>query len=63
MGNIPTTAVENTEYRDIPTDGRERQKTVEDSYYGLPSGKWQGDTLVIDSHNSAGAFGRTTNHP
>jgi hypothetical protein len=41
----------NFEYRDIPTDGRERPKTVEDYYYGLPIGKWDGDTLVIDSTN------------
>ena len=41
----------NFEYRDIPTDGRARQKTVEDFYYGLPMGKWEGDTLVIDSTN------------
>ena len=41
----------NIEYRDIPTDGRARQKTVEDFYYGLSIGKWEGDTLVIDSTN------------
>jgi hypothetical protein len=50
----------NFEYRDIPTDGRARQKTVEDFYYGLPIGKWEGDTLVIDStnFNDATWFGR-----
>jgi hypothetical protein len=50
----------NFEYRDIPTDGRERQKTVEDFYYGLPIGKWEGDTLVIDSTNFTDAtwYGR-----
>jgi hypothetical protein len=41
----------NYEYRDIPTDGRARPKTVEGYYYGLPEGKWEGDTLVIDSTN------------
>ncbi len=41
----------NYEYRDIPTDGRPRQQTVEAYYYGLPIGKWEGDTLVIDSTN------------
>jgi hypothetical protein len=41
----------NYEYRDIPTDGRKRQDTVESYYYGLPIGKWEGDTLVIDSTN------------
>jgi len=41
----------NYEYRDIPTDGRPRPQTVEAYYYGLPVGKWEGDTLVIDSTN------------
>ena len=41
----------NYEYRDIPTDGRARPDTVEGYYYGLPVGKWEGDTLVIDSTN------------
>src|SRR5579885_151846 len=41
----------NYEYRDIPTDGRPRPDTVEAYYYGLSIGKWEGDTLVIDSTN------------
>src|SRR5579864_4615667 len=41
----------NYEYRDIPTDGRPRPDTVEGYYYGLSIGKWEGDTLVIDSTN------------
>jgi hypothetical protein len=41
----------NYEYRDIPTDGRARPNTVEAYYFGLPMGKWEGDTLVIDSTN------------
>jgi hypothetical protein len=41
----------NYEYRDIPTDGRKRPETVEAYYYGLSIGKWQGDSLVIDSTN------------
>src|SRR3984957_19495996 len=41
----------NFEYRDIPTDGRARPDTVEAFYYGLSIGKWEGDTLVIDSTN------------
>ena len=51
---------ETFEYRDIPTDGRARPKTVEDYYYGLPIGKWEGDTLVIDSTNFTDAtwYGR-----
>ncbi len=39
------------EYRDIPIDGKPRPNTVEGYYYGLPVGKWEGDTLVIDSTN------------
>jgi hypothetical protein len=41
----------NTEFRDIPTDGRARnaQKAIEATYYGYSIGKWEGDTLVIDS--------------
>jgi hypothetical protein len=41
----------NTEFRDIPTDGRPRneQKAIESTYYGYSIGKWEGDTLVIDS--------------
>jgi hypothetical protein len=41
----------NTEFRDIPTDGRKRPDTVEGYYNGLSIGKWEGDTLVIDSTN------------
>jgi hypothetical protein len=41
----------NVEFRDIPTDGRARQNTVEAYYMGLSVGKWEGDTLVIDSTN------------
>jgi len=41
----------NTEFRDIPTDGRPRdeKKAIEATYYGYSIGKWEGDTLVIDS--------------
>ncbi len=41
----------NTEFRDIPTDGRARneQKAIEGTYYGYSIGHWEGDTLVIDS--------------
>ena len=41
----------NREFRDIPTDGSPRPSTVEAFYFGLSSGKWEGDTLVIDSTN------------
>jgi hypothetical protein len=41
----------NMEFRDIPTDGRKRPETVEAYYMGLSIGKWEGDTLVIDSTN------------
>jgi hypothetical protein len=41
----------NTEFRDIPTDGRPRneQTAIIGTYYGYSIGKWEGDTLVIDS--------------
>jgi hypothetical protein len=50
----------NTEFRDIPTDGRPRQNTVESYYFGLSTTKWEGDTLVIDSTNFVDStwFGR-----
>src|SRR5438105_1503286 len=41
----------NMEFRDVATDGRARPTTVEAYYLGLSSGKWEGDTLVIDSTN------------
>jgi len=41
----------NTEFRDIPTDGRQRDATKarEATYFGYSIGKWEGDLLVIDS--------------
>ena len=43
----------NAEFRDIPTDGRERNPRQASlaMYYGNSVGTWQGDTLVIDSIN------------
>lgn len=39
------------EYRIIPTDGRKHdpQKAVETFYMGYTVGRWEGDTLVLDS--------------
>ena len=41
----------NNEYRDIPIDGRQRRPGSENlaTFYGNSIGKWEGDTLVIDS--------------
>ena len=41
------------EFRDIPTDGRERNARTASLafYYGNSIGTWEGDTLVIDSIN------------
>ncbi len=41
----------NNEYRIIPTDGRkhDEKKAIEATYYGYTVGKWEGDTLVLDS--------------
>jgi hypothetical protein len=48
------------EYRDIDTTGRARQNTVAATYMGLAVGKWEGDTLVIESTNFVDStwFGR-----
>src|SRR5258706_5067384 len=37
--------------RIIPTDGRPHRTGLEPSYYGDSVGKWEGDTLVIDTVN------------
>jgi hypothetical protein len=41
----------NTEVRDIPTDGRQRNARTTNvaTYFGYSIGTWEGDTLVIDS--------------
>jgi hypothetical protein len=43
----------NAEFRDIPTDGRQRNARTASlaMYYGNSIGTWEGDTLVIDSIN------------
>jgi hypothetical protein len=43
----------NAEFRDIPTDGRQRNARTASlaTYYGNSIGTWEGDTLVIDSIN------------
>jgi hypothetical protein len=43
----------NVEFRDIPTDGRQRSARTASLalYYGNSVGTWDGDTLVIDSIN------------
>lgn len=33
----------------IPLDGRPHQKNIEPTFYGDPVGRWEGDTLVIDT--------------
>ena len=39
------------EYRIIPTDGRKHDpaRAIESKYYGYTVGRWEGDTLVLDS--------------
>jgi hypothetical protein len=37
--------------RIIPTDGRPHREGLEPTYYGDSVGRWEGDTLVIDSVN------------
>jgi hypothetical protein len=41
----------NMEFRDVPVGGPAPRATVEAYYMGLSTGKWEGDTLVIDSTN------------
>jgi hypothetical protein len=36
-------------FRSIPVDGRAHPKDIEPSFFGNATGKWDGDTLVIDS--------------
>ncbi len=59
---LPIQIVQNTKYitiipelqraaRIIPTDGRPHREGIEPTYYGDSVGKWEGDTLVIDSVN------------
>ncbi len=36
-------------FRSIPVDGREHPKDIDASFWGNSVGKWEGDTLVIDS--------------
>jgi hypothetical protein len=38
-------------YRVIPTDGRSHRANANPSYYGDSVGRWEGDTLVIDTRN------------
>lgn len=38
-----------TTFRSIPLDGRDHPKDLEPSFFGNGVGKWDGDTLVIDS--------------
>jgi hypothetical protein len=38
-----------TTWRSIPVDGRDHPKDIEPSFFGNGVGKWEGDTLVIDS--------------
>jgi hypothetical protein len=36
-------------FRSIPVDGRQHPKDIDPSFWGNEIGKWEGDTLVIDS--------------
>ncbi len=38
-------------YRAIPTDGRAHNANANPSYYGDAVGRWEGDTLVVDTTN------------
>jgi len=60
LGPYPVQMIQNAKYlvmmtefmrvtRIIPLDGRPHQADIEPTYYGDPVGKWEGDTLVIDT--------------
>ena len=38
-------------FRTIPTDGRKHRQDADPSYYGDAVGRWEGDTLVVDTTN------------
>lgn len=38
-------------FRIIPTDGRRHREDVDESYFGDAVGRWEGDTLVVDTVN------------
>ena len=38
-------------FRTIPTDGRKHRQDANPSYYGDAVGRWEGDTLVVDTTN------------
>jgi hypothetical protein len=40
---------QNTWFHSVPTDGRPHPKDVEPTWHGNSVGKWDGDTLVIDT--------------
>jgi len=60
LGPYPVQIIQNAKYlvmitefmrvtRIVPLDGRPHQADIEPTFYGDPVGKWEGDTLVIDS--------------
>jgi hypothetical protein len=62
FGPYPIQIVQNRDYlvmvtefmrvtRLIPLDGRPHPQDIEPTFYGDPVGRWEGDTLVIDSRN------------
>ena len=50
-GSSPMRAVDYAEFRMVPTDGRQHGEDAEyaTTYYGDTVGRWDGDTLVLDS--------------
>jgi hypothetical protein len=62
LGPYPIQIVQSSKYlvmigefmrvtRIIPLDGRPHQTDIEPTFYGDPVGRWEGDTLVIDTRN------------
>jgi hypothetical protein len=62
LGPYPVQIIQNAKYlvmitefmritRIVPLDGRAHQTDIEPTFYGDPVGKWEGDTLVIDTNH------------
>jgi hypothetical protein len=42
-------------YRQIFTDGRALPDVIEPAWFGYSVGKWEGDTLIVDTWNNESA--------
>ena len=69
-GNVSILAEMNHDVRVIPTDGKVRQSRCQYQWHGISRGRWEGDTLVVETthirgiphHFSQGHFGIIGSH-